>query len=67
MDTKFSSDWLRGEHGYLDAEVAKRKEPMSYEEVRNIISAGRGQHLDPDIVFSIFCDLDNRYTDHIRH
>ena len=55
----------------FDALVSRRvyKNPMSYEEARDIIAAGRGLHFDPDMVdaflthFNIFCDIAEHYRD----
>ncbi len=55
----------------FDALISKRvyKKAMSYDEVQDIISAGKGKHFDPDMVdtflthFSIFCDIADRHSD----
>lgn len=55
----------------FDALISRRvyKEPMSLDQVQEIISAGRGRHFDPDIVdaffshFSSFCDIADRYRE----
>jgi putative two-component system response regulator len=55
----------------FDALVSRRvyKNPMPYDEARDIIAAGRNRHFDPDIVdafltnFNLFCDIANRYRD----
>lgn len=55
----------------FDALISRRvyKEPMPYGKVRAIITDGRGQHFDPDIVdtflthFEIFCGIAERYKD----
>jgi putative two-component system response regulator len=58
----------------FDALISKRvyKKAMSYDEVKDIISAGKGKHFDPDMVdtflmnFSIFCDIADRHRDPIQ-
>jgi putative two-component system response regulator len=55
----------------FDALISRRvyKEPMSHDEVRSIIQAGRSQHFDPDMVdaffahFSDFCAIADRHRD----
>ncbi|MGZ8186149.1 MAG: response regulator [Methylobacter sp.] len=57
----------------FDALISRRvyKNPMPYNEVKNIIAAGRGRHFDPDMVdaflahFNAFCDIADRYSDPI--
>ncbi|WP_333874166.1 response regulator [Methylobacter sp.] len=57
----------------FDALISRRvyKNPMAYDDVQNIIAAGRGQHFDPDITdiflahFSIFCDIADNHRDPI--
>ncbi|MFY9329858.1 MAG: HD domain-containing phosphohydrolase [Georgfuchsia sp.] len=56
----------------FDALISPRvyKNPMSYEEAKQIILAGRGKHFDPDIVdaflfvFDNFCEIAERYREH---
>jgi putative two-component system response regulator len=55
----------------FDALISRRvyKEPMSFEEARDIIAAGRGQHFDPDIAdaflagFDAFATIANNHRD----
>ena len=55
----------------FDALISPRvyKKPMPYEEARDIITAGRGRHFDPDMVdafiahFGAFCDIADRHRD----
>ncbi|MGZ5006948.1 MAG: response regulator [Methylobacter sp.] len=55
----------------FDALISKRvyKKPMTYDEVQNIIAAGRGQHFDPDMTdaflsnFSVFCNIADNHRD----
>ncbi|MGZ8238426.1 MAG: response regulator [Methylobacter sp.] len=57
----------------FDALISRRvyKNPMPYNEVKDIIAAGRGRHFDPDMVdaflahFNAFCDIADRYSDPI--
>jgi putative two-component system response regulator len=55
----------------FDALISRRvyKQPMPYDEVRDIIAAGRGRHFDPDMTdaflahFSVFCDIADSHRD----
>jgi len=55
----------------FDALVSSRiyKQPMTYEEARDIISAGRAKHFDPDLVdaflghFDQFCSIAERHRE----
>jgi len=55
----------------FDALITPRvyKEPMSGEQARELIRAGRGSHFDPDVVdaferqFDAFCAIADRYAD----
>jgi len=55
----------------FDALISRRvyKEPMSFDEIRKIFIAGRGQHFDPDMVdaffanFNDFCAIADQYRD----
>ncbi|MGZ4953928.1 MAG: HD-GYP domain-containing protein, partial [Methylobacter sp.] len=57
----------------FDALISRRvyKNPMAYDDVQNIIAAGRGQHFDPDMTdiflahFSVFCDIADNHRDPI--
>jgi len=55
----------------FDALISRRvyKDPVSYQEARDIIAAGRGRHFDPVMVdtflfhFDRFCAISDRYRD----
>ncbi|MDR3435688.1 two-component system response regulator [Telmatospirillum sp.] len=55
----------------FDALITRRvyKPPMSYDDARNVIAAGRGRHFDPDMVdtflahYGAFCGVADRYRD----
>jgi putative two-component system response regulator len=55
----------------FDALISPRiyKTPMSFEEARGIIAAGRGKHFDPDIAdaflasYDRFASIARRYSD----
>ena len=57
----------------FDALISRRvyKNPMPYDAVQDIITAGRGRHFDPDLVdaflahFSVFCDIADSHRDPI--
>lgn len=57
----------------FDALISRRvyKDPMPYNEVRDIIAAGRGRHFDPDMTdtflahFSVFCGIADNHRDPI--